>query len=186
MRRTVRLLGGALAAVMVTATPALQAGWSVGVRFNFPFGGHCCHPHYCRPYPVFVHPAPVFVQPVPVYQPVQPLYPAPATSYAPPAPDGDVERYQQGLQHPDDRERAEAALQLGRLRAAGSVAPLSAALSNDRSPRVRDAAARALGLLGSPEALTALQRAAQADEDRDVRRSASYAAEVIRTNLSRR
>jgi HEAT repeat protein len=50
---------------------------------------------------------------------------------------------------------------------------------------VRDAAARALGLIGSPASLDALQRAAGGDADRDVRRSASFAAEIIRANMER-
>jgi HEAT repeat protein len=102
------------------------------------------------------------------------------------SPDPDIERYQRQLQSAEPRDRAEAVMQLGRLRAPGGHAALSAALSNDRSPQVREAAARALGLFGSADSLAALQRAAQSDEDREVRRSASYAADVIRTNLSRR
>ncbi len=109
------------------------------------------------------------------------------TAYSPAATrEGDVARYQQQLQHPDPRERTEAATQLGRLRAASAVPALSAALTNDRSPAVRDAAARGLGLVGSADALSALQKAAQVDEDRDVRRDASYAAEVIRASFSHR
>jgi HEAT repeat protein len=50
---------------------------------------------------------------------------------------------------------------------------------------VREAAARALGLIALPGSLEALQHAAQADEDRDVRRSAAFAADVIRANLRR-
>jgi HEAT repeat protein len=62
------------------------------------------------------------------------------------------------------------------------VDPLAATLAGDRSPAVRDAAARALGLIASPQALPALERAAQADADRDVRRSAQFAVEVIQAN----
>jgi HEAT repeat protein len=50
---------------------------------------------------------------------------------------------------------------------------------------VREAAARALGLIALPASLNALQHAAQADDDRDVRRSAAFAADVIRTNMQR-
>jgi HEAT repeat protein len=50
---------------------------------------------------------------------------------------------------------------------------------------VREAAARGLGLIGSSSALSALQYAAQSDDDPEVRRSASFAAEVIRGNLRR-
>ena len=63
----------------------------------------------------------------------------------------------------------EAALQLGRSRATEAVEPLSQMLSGDRSPQAREAAARALGLIGSPASLPALQQAAQADDDREVR-----------------
>jgi len=58
-------------------------------------------------------------------------------------------------------------------------------LASDRSPAVRDSAARALGLIGSRASLAALDRAAQSDDDRDVRRSAQFAAEVIRTDRGR-
>ena len=85
----------------------------------------------------------------------------------------------------DDRGRAEAAVQLGRLRAASAVDTLTRALEQDHSPTVREAAARGLGLIGAPSSLAALQRAAQADDDREVRHSAGFAAEVIRANLSR-
>jgi hypothetical protein len=44
-------------------------------------------------------------------------------------------------------------------------------------------AARALGLIAAPPPLLAWQTAAQADEDREVRHSAQFAAEVIRGNL---
>jgi HEAT repeat protein len=46
---------------------------------------------------------------------------------------------------------------------------------------VRESAARALGLIASTKGLPALQRAAQVDEDRDVRRSAQFAIEVIQS-----
>jgi HEAT repeat protein len=76
-------------------------------------------------------------------------------------------------------------MQLGRLRAGRAVEALTHALEQDSSPAVREAAARALGLIAAPSSLAALQRAAGADEDRDVRHSASFAAEVIRVNMSR-
>ena len=79
----------------------------------------------------------------------------------------------------------DAAMELGRMRADRAVEPLCTLVSTDRSPLVREAAARALGLIGSQRALNALQQAAQADNDRDVRRSAQFSAEVIRTNLRR-
>ena len=199
MQKRSTLLGVLATAALLAATPGLQARVSVGIGIGFPlYYRPYCGPYCYRPYPVYVAPPPVYVQPAPVYvQPVQPVYqaaPAPTSAY-PPAPvtayspgstrEGDIQRYTQGLQHTDSRERAEAAVQLGRLRATGAVPSLTALLTNDRSPAVRDAAARALGLVGSAEALAALQRAAQVDEDRDVRRDASYAAEVIRTSLQK-
>lgn len=181
-----------------------------GPRYYGGYYGGYCGGGYCgyRPYPLVVGvgllPPPVVVAPAPVLvQPVQPVYAVPSAAPAPaalPAPTplpasvshapiattgGDVDRYLHQLQHTDARERAEAAVQLGRLRATETVATLTATLNNDRSPQVRDAAARGLGLLGSQEALSALQKAAQSDDDRDVRRSASYAADIIRASLSR-
>jgi HEAT repeat protein len=47
---------------------------------------------------------------------------------------------------------------------------------------VRESAARGLGLIADPAALTALEQAAQLDGDRDVRHSAAFAAEVIRAH----
>jgi HEAT repeat protein len=86
----------------------------------------------------------------------------------------------------DEQTRADAALRLGRLKAARAVEPLARKLQSDSSPTVRDAAARALGLIADPSALSALQYAAQADNDREVRHSAQFAAEVIRSNLKGR
>jgi HEAT repeat protein len=72
-------------------------------------------------------------------------------------------------------------LQLGRSKDPRAVDPLAATLAGDRSAMVREAAARALGLIGSPAALPALQNAAQVDSDHDVRRSAQFAVEVIQS-----
>jgi HEAT repeat protein len=95
----------------------------------------------------------------------------------------EVDAALQQLAGGDDRGRAEAALRLGRLRAGRAVDALTGALGQDRSPAVREAAARGLGLIAAPSSLPALQHAAQADDDRDVRHSADFAAEVIRANL---
>ena len=186
----------------------------VGFGFPAPHYYHPCwgygYPYYYRPYPVYVAPAPVVVQPAPVYQAVpvvQPAYsspvsaapstppppradpaPAPAPAVVAAAADGrqaEIDRALQQLGGPDDKARAEAAMQLGRMKAKRAVQPLTATLEGDHSPAVRDAAARALGLIDAPAALTALQHAAQSDDDRDVRRSAQFAAEVIRSNLPR-
>jgi HEAT repeat protein len=66
------------------------------------------------------------------------------------------------------------------------VESLTRALEQDRSATVREAAARGLGLIAAPSSLTALERAAQGDDDREVRHSAGFAAEVIRSRLGQR
>jgi hypothetical protein len=182
---------------------AAQAGWSVGVRFNVPlyrpYYPHYHHYHYHRPYPIYLAPAPVYVpqpvvvQPAPVWQPV---YPAPTYAQVtqptvrpttPPvlpapkqvAPSAEVQKLLQQLADPDEKVRADTAVQLGRLKATQAVDPLAAVLAGDRSPVAREAAARALALIGSARGLAALQRAALADADRDVRHSAQFAIDVI-------
>jgi hypothetical protein len=79
--------------------------------------------------------------------------------------------------------RRDAAMDLGRLKAAKAVDPLVKMLASDSSPVAREAAARALGLIASPQSLTALIQAAQVDQDRDVRHSAQFSVEIIRANL---
>jgi HEAT repeat protein len=79
----------------------------------------------------------------------------------------------------------DAAIALGRNRVERAVDPLARLLANDPSARVREAAARALGLVGSPAAIKPLQTAAQADADREVRRSARFAAEAVRGGLQK-
>ncbi|HXG11712.1 MAG TPA: HEAT repeat domain-containing protein [Gemmataceae bacterium] len=195
MRNTTRRVTLAALALLGTAGPALAGGfWSFGVRIGVPvYPGPCCgYGFHCwRPYAVYVQPAPVIIQPAPVVQEVpvvQPVYraAAPAPTVTPPPPaavpnerQSDIQQNLQRLSDPDERVRAEAALQLGRLRAQRAVDPLAATLAGDASPAVREAAARGLGLIGSPRALPALRRAAQADSDRDVRHSAMFAIDVI-------
>jgi hypothetical protein len=183
-----------------TGSAQAQARWSVGFSVGSPGYYRPYYPYYYyRPYPVYVAPPPVVVQPAPVLQPV-PVAPVP--SYAtPPAPEtvpppsgvrlsaaegtaADVGHHLRMLSDADERVRADSVAQLGRLHATQAVDPLAATLAGDRSPAVRDAAARALGLIGSPRALPALNRAAQADADRDVRRSAQFASEVIQSRNS--
>jgi hypothetical protein len=194
-------------AVVLAAAPLVQAHgfFSVRLGIGIPIGpcwGPCWG--YYRPYPVYVAPAPVVVQPavvgtVPVYAapaaPVAaaaaPAAPAPAAVGTPTAYSARAARPEQGdaweeLQSPDERTRAEAILRLARRKERRAVEPLQKALREDASPAVREAAARGLGLIGSPKGLSTLQDAAQSDDDRDVRRSASFSAEVIRTNLGRR
>jgi hypothetical protein len=183
-----------------TSAHAGGVHWSIGLNFPAPYYYHpyweTPYPYYYyRPYPVYVAPSPVIVQPAPVYSAfpaVQPSRSSPAEAVPAPgaaqsaawATDA-VDTQLQSLQSPDDRVRADAAVQLGRQKAARAVQPLSQLLAGDRSASVREAAARGLGLIGSADALPALQRAAQADEDRDVRHSAQFAAEVVRSNLPR-
>ncbi|HEV3203036.1 MAG TPA: HEAT repeat domain-containing protein [Gemmataceae bacterium] len=171
-----------------------HGGWSIGVQLGAPayyrpYGPYYpYYPYYYRPYPVFVAPPPVIVQPGPVVETVVP----PQAPYVSPsgvpalqpisAAEGtqaEINRHLQLLADPDERVRSDSATRLGRLKAGPAIDPLAATLAGDRSPEVRDAAARALGLIGSIKGLPALQRAAQADTDRDVRRSAQFAVEVI-------
>src|SRR5262249_39494098 len=97
----------------------------------------------------------------------------------------DADNYLRQLADPDARIRAEACLHLGRMRVERAIDPLGATLAGDRVPRTREGAARALGLVGSPKALLALKRAAQADDDHDVRHSAAFSVEVIQACMKR-
>jgi hypothetical protein len=176
-------------------------GINLGVPFWGPWWGYPCY--YYRPYPVVVAPAPVVVQPAPVVQQVPvvagtcqappPVAQVPAT---PPPPlatrvaqtDGraaEVDRDLQLLANQDERVRAEAAIQLGRMQAQRATDRLTSTLANDASPNVRESAARALGLIGSATSLPALRHAAEADGDRDVRHSAEFAAEVVQASAKR-
>lgn len=196
----------------MSAGPAAAAHgprFSFGVQFGPPvfYRPYCCYPRpiYYAP-PVVVQPAPVIVQPPPV------TYSAPVVVPPPPAPvvlpspgvpvtnsgvqpavalreptsldlDASIGRHLESLKSSDTNVRRDAVLELGHMKAANAVAPLSATLAGDASPEVRDAAARALGLIGVANALPALRYAAQADSDRDVRRSCQFAVDVIQTNL---
>jgi hypothetical protein len=187
-------------ALTALAPTSATAGWSIGVGIGgpvyyrpYPYYYHP-YPYYYRPYgAVYIAPPPVVVEPAPVVQAVpvapQPVYAAPAPPSTPvvaksqPVENtaGEANFYLQKLADADERVRADSVMHLGRLRASQAVDPLAATLAGDRSPAVREAAARALGLIGSPNAMPALQRAAQADNDRDVRHSAQFAVEVIQT-----
>ncbi len=204
-----RSVKGIAAALVLAALPLapVQAGVRLGVGINL-FGPAYYQPYwgypyyYYRPYPVYVAPPTVVVQPAPVYQTapvVRPAYSSPAEVAPPPtlvptpappaqpaawAPDS-AEAQVQRLSSPDDTVRADAAVQLGRMKAVRAVPSLAQVLATDRSAAVREAAARGLGLIGTSDALPALQRAAQADDDREVRHSAQFAAEGIRSALPR-
>jgi HEAT repeats len=207
-----RAMKAIAAALLLGALPWAPAqagiGWSVGVNFGGPayYHPHYGYPYnyyYYRPYPVYVAPPPVILRPAPIYQtgPVlQPAYSSPIESAPPPLAqptplpvtvqptelreDG-IEQQLQALNSPDDNLRAGAAVELGRLKAKRAIPPLAKMLSDDRSASVREAAARALGLIDDSTALPALQRAAQADDDREVRHSAQFAAEGMRAKLPR-
>jgi hypothetical protein len=204
---------GLVVAALACGPPAAWAGVgvAVGVGYGRPCWGRPCvgfgfyyqpyYPVYVAPPPVVVAPAPVVVQPAATA--VQPVNPAPAavsrsptTSEPPleqvPAPrpvdaggQAGLEARLRELQSPDERTRAEAAVELGRMQTPRAVGPLIRLLKEDPSPSVRESAARGLGLIGETNALAALQYAAQADGDREVRKSAGYAAEVLRSRLPR-
>ncbi len=181
-----------------------RSSWSVGVHIGPPaYHRPYLHSPWCygvvRPYPyhyfyepapliyetpILVRPAPVVVRPESVVVPST-LPAASATQVIPASNEiaATIEVYLQRLAHADENVRRDAVMELGRMKAERAVQPLAATLAGDRSAVVRDAAARALGLIGSPRALTALVHAAQADTDRDVRHSAQFAVEIIRTNL---
>jgi hypothetical protein len=189
---------------------AVQAhgGLAIGINFGGPYyyrpywGGY----YYYRPYAVYVDPPPVVLQPAPVVvqsapaataapattpeqlRPTPAAVPAPTLAPIPASADpnaAQIDQYLRQMSSADEHVRAGAMVQLGRMKSQRAVEPISQALTNDRSPAAREAAARALGLIGSPAALGALQRAAQADDDREVRHSAQFAAEVIRANMPR-
>jgi HEAT repeats len=173
--------------------PCFRFGIGIGVPVG-PFYGPYYRYGYAYGYP-YAYPAPVVVSPPPVVVPQPPpmIYgqaPAnPAPTYPPPGfavppqagNEQNVNALLAQLAQPDANARRNAVVELGRMRADRAVDPLTAALAGDMSPQVRDAAARSLALIGSPRALPSLTRAAQADGDRDVRRSAQYAIEVIRS-----
>jgi hypothetical protein len=197
---------------MAALVPGMaHAGWGVGIRIGVPvypygyyYGGPYYYPYgyyYATP-PVVVAPPAVVVQPAPaVTQPtnpgpsLQPVPPTPGNVLPPPRPAGPLQTISRDpqvealigqLQSGDDRARSDAANQLGRRQTNQAVDPLTTALASDRSPIVRDAAARALGQIANPASLEALQRAAQVDDDREVRASARFAADVIRDRLHNR
>ncbi|GIW79964.1 MAG: hypothetical protein KatS3mg105_1771 [Gemmatales bacterium] len=178
----------------------ISIGIGIGVPAYRPYWGPC-RPYWYRPVPVYVAPPPVIVQPVPVVerviqvQPVEeyqaPPRPTPKYEAPPPRPlssltstaepKAEIDHHLDMLSHQDERVRAESVMQLGRLRAYRAVDAVAATLAGDRSPSVRESAARALGLIGSKNALPALERAAQIDPDRDVRRAAQFSIEVIQS-----
>lgn len=208
MMRLKTIFSSAIAGVVIAAACApAQAGWTVGVRvgpgYYGPWGPYY-YPYYpyravyVAPPPVVVESPPVVVQPAPAPSPspyspppsaLQPVSGAPPSTLPPTitrsqfqeVPQTEINRCLQQLRDPDERVRADSVLQLGRFKALSTVDPLAATLAGDRSPMVREAAARALGLIGSPKALPALQHAAVADPDRDVRHSAQFAVDIVQS-----
>lgn len=199
-----------LAATAVEAGPPVRIG--IGIGFGAPYyyrpWGYPYYYGYPYPYPnpyPYVVPAPVVVQspPIVVQQPAgtvvgqtpsQSYSPAPAPFTAPeptpliptpPTAQVSLNYHMERLSNPDEAIRRESVMELGRTKNERAVDPLAATLAGDRSATVRDAAARALGLIGSQRSLTALINAAQADPDRDVRHSAQFAVEIIRSNLQK-
>jgi hypothetical protein len=169
--------------------PRIGVGVYVGGPYYYgPYwGGY----YYYRPVvPVYVAPPPVVVQPGPIVTttPLPPgssVYPQPQADLPPPrileTRGDEIDRLLGQLGNPDDAVRADVAIRLGRMRARRAAEPLEHLLASDRSADVRDAAARALGLIGMQASLPALQRAAQSDDDRGVRSSSQFAVDVIRS-----
>jgi hypothetical protein len=194
--------GVSLLGLVLSALPA-QASVRIGIGFGFGFPcyrpwGPYYYPYY---YPYYSYPA-VYVQPAPIYVPApvavapppaspQPIYRAassPATnestSEALPQPRRltDVDQHLAQLASSDEQTRADTVMQLGRMKAVQAVNSLTVTLARDNSPVVREAAARALGLIGSTAALPALQQAARTDPEHDVRHSARFAIDVIQAS----
>lgn len=153
-------------------------------------------PAYVAPAPAVVYqtaPPPVVVRtpgeavPAPAPTPALVPFPAPAPAPLPPLiPTSTQPQASALLSQLNDANasvRRDAAVELGRMKAVSQVDALMSMLAKDASPIAREGAARALGLIAAPRSLTALIYAAQADNDREVRHSAQFAAEVIRSNL---
>jgi hypothetical protein len=119
----------------------------------------------------------------PLVNPLVPNAPLAQPVLQPGAPmPGELEQALMLLSSPRERDRVDGAILLARSKQEKATEPLQRLLASDPSARVREAAAGALGLIGSPAALKALEVAARDDGNRDVRRSAQLAAESIRPN----
>jgi len=93
----------------------------------------------------------------------------------------EIDQHLRQLSDANEGIRIGAVTQLGRLHVMGAIDPLAATLAGDQSPAVREAAAHSLGLIASPKALPALNRAIQSDPDHDVRKAAEFAVEIIQS-----
>ncbi len=193
--KTVAIAAALVSLGIAGTASADHGGWSFGLRVGGPvyyrpyYAPYYYHYYpyrtvYVAPPPVYVEPAPIVVQSPPATQPVYQtptLQPVPASATVQVVSQAEIDGHLQMLRDADERVRAEHVLQLGRLKAVRAVDPLAATLAGDRSSTVREAAARALALIGSPNALPALKQAALADSDRDVRHSAQFAVDVIQS-----
>jgi HEAT repeat protein len=166
------------------------------------------YPYYYYPPPAYVAPPAVVYQTAPspatvvVRSPGEavaaPTPPPPIASTTPPPPPlppvtnvipvsnqttPQINSLVQQLADASDTVRRDAAVELGRQKAQNAVDALMNMLAKDTSPIAREGAARSLGLIAAPRSLNALIFAAQADNDREVRHSAQFAVEVIRSNL---
>jgi hypothetical protein len=194
---------------MAHAGPPVRIG--IGIGFGVPYYRPYYPYYYGNPYgyyPYVVPASPIVVQAPPVvYQSgtVVATTPTPAQVYSspqintvepalvqPPNQNAQPVNAQLGfefhvarLNNQDEAQRRESVMELGRMKNERAIDPLAATLAGDKSASVREAAARALGIVGSPRALPALIHAAQADNDRDVRHSAQFAVEIIRANIQR-
>ena len=83
------------------------------------------------------------------------------------------------LNHHDDRVRCDGVQILGRLKATWAATALQTTLAGDPCAAVREAAAKALCQIEGMGVLLALKHAAAHDSDRDVRRAAAFAVELI-------
>ncbi len=198
MKRYVPAFGLLVTLALGPAAPQAHA-W-VGVRIGIGVPLYAGPGPYYAPYPYY---APTYVVPAPVvYQAAPPVNPAAPTvnnaASTPQTPSNvalptvtqvtrsapaQTDTLLRQLSDSSDTVRRDAALELGRLKAHAAVGAIANVLAKDPSPVARDGAARALGLLGDPQGLNALIYAAQADDDRDVRHSAQFAIEVIRSNM---
>ncbi len=179
----------------ITAAAA-EAGPPVRIGIGIGFGA----PYYYRPYPyyygygypyypyavappVVIQAPPVVVAPgtvvsssPPTITNASPTFNAPEPTQltaANPNAQASLDYHVSRLTNPDEAIRRESVMELGRSRSERAMDPLAATLAGDKSPSVREAAARALGIIASPRSMTVLIQAAQADNDRDVRHSTS-------------
>jgi HEAT repeat protein len=148
----------------------VTVGVGIGAPLYSPYHYDPYYYGYYYPYPAYVAP-PLIAQPVSTYVPVA----APAD----PTAQQVISTYLAALRSPDERVRLDSVTQLGRMRVRDAIDPLAATLAGDLSPRVREAAARSLGIIGTTQAAPALQRAAQMDCDNSVRQSAQFALDAI-------